>query len=47
LQMPAEHCVGQAARQNQRTCGFVLFWSRANIAETQDLFLSANNTAKT
>jgi hypothetical protein len=27
LRMPEEHCVGQAAKQNRRTCGFVLFWS--------------------
>jgi hypothetical protein len=47
LQNPAEHYVGQAARQDQGTCGFVLFWSRANIVETQYLFLPAEVTAKT
>jgi hypothetical protein len=47
LRIPAEHCVGQAAKQNQRTCGFVLYWSWANVRETQDLFLTAKITAKT
>jgi hypothetical protein len=44
---PAEHRARQAAKQSQRTCGFVLCWSRANAAKTQDLFLNAQTTAKT